>query len=69
MNGPQCYVTYTWPVLLLLFVVVIGTDFTEPAGVMNEEPVAVASRGNLSTRLASPISIGRGLQNTFYLQL
>jgi hypothetical protein len=52
-----------------LFVVVIGTDFTEPAGVMNKEPVAVAGRGNPSTKLANPISIGRGLQNTFYLRL
>jgi hypothetical protein len=51
-----------------LLVVVIGTDFTELAGVKNEEPVAVARQGNLSTKLATPISIGRGLQNTFYLQ-
>jgi hypothetical protein len=52
-----------------LVVVVIGTDFTEPAGVMNKEPVAVAGQGKLSTKLANPISIGRGLQNTFYFQL
>jgi hypothetical protein len=36
---------------------------------MNKEPVAVAGRGKLSAKLANPISIGRGLQNTFYLQL
>jgi len=44
--------------------------FTEPAGVMNEEErAAVARRGNLSTKLANPISIGQGLQNNFYLHL
>lgn len=48
---------------------VIGADFTEPAGVMNKEPVAVAGRGSPFTKLANPISIGRGLHNTFYLHL
>lgn len=34
---------------------------SKPAGVMNEEErAAVARRGNLSTKLANPISIGRG---------
>jgi len=33
---------------------------SKPAGVMNKEPVAVAGRGNPSTKLANPISIGRG---------
>ena len=52
-----------------LVVIVIGTDFTEPAGVMNTEPVAVAHRGKPSTKLANPTSTGRGLQITFCLHL
>jgi hypothetical protein len=46
-----------------------GAGIAEPAGVMRNEPVAVAGRGKLAAKLFNPISLGRGVENSLFLCL